>query len=135
MSDPTAQSNATGVGGDMFQDHGPRAAPGLRGMEKLRRGGIWLSVYPSSPYLQLYINSCISTTDLTWRRKANSSFGTKPSPPDLLLAEVCNEVWGVCQYINKELSPICRGIPEELPITRAHGRNGMWVELGTEAAL
>lgn len=121
--------------GDMFQDHGPRAAPGLRVMEKLSGGGIWLSVYPSSLYLQLYINACISTTDLTWRRKADFCFGAKPSPPDLLLAEVCNKVRGVCQYINKELSPICCGIPEELPITRALGRNSMWVELGTKAAL
>lgn len=93
-----------------------------------------MSVYPSSLFLQLYINPYISTTDLTWRRMADSSFEAKPSPPDLLLAGDCNEVWGVCQYINKELSPICRGIPEEPLITGALERNGMWVELGTKAA-
>lgn len=129
IPDPTAQSNTIWGQVSKPQSENCRRAQRhgeVEGREHLDDLG--------SALLQLYINSYISTTDLTWRRKADSSFGAKPSSPDLLLARDCNEVWGVCQYINKELSPICHGIPEEPLITQALERNGMWVELGTKAA-
>lgn len=42
---------------DRFQDHSLRATPGPR--DTRRR--IWISVYPRSPFLWPYMNSCIST--------------------------------------------------------------------------